>query len=125
MGCRLSNKELEVMRVLWSAGKDLSITEFVQYDPTLSTNTVQSALRSLLKKSYIEVANIVQHNKVFARTFRPLISETEYMLERFSESTLKTDAFFAALVEKEDDPETLNAMEEIISRQKKKLLKKD
>ena len=125
MKYKLSNKELDVMRILWATKTDLSITEFIQQDPSLSTSTVQVALRSLLKKYYIRVANIVQHSKVLARTYLPCLTETEYMMDRFRESSLKTDTFFAALVEEEEDAETLDAMERIIARQKEKLLKKD
>lgn len=125
MKYKLSHKEVYVMQILWAAKEELSITDFIQRDPTLSTSTVQVVLRSLLKKSYIKVANIVQHNKVFARTYLPILSEEDYMMEQFSNSSLKPNAFFASFIEKEDNLDTLDALEELIKAQKEKLLKED
>lgn len=125
MKYKLTNKELTVMQILWAAKTDLSITDFIQWDPTLSTSTVQAALRSLLKKSYIEVANILQHNKVFARTYLPRFTETDYMTEAFRKSSLNIETFFSALVESEESLDTLSELEKIIENQRKKLLEKD
>ncbi len=124
MKYKLSNKELNVMQVLWASEKPLSITDFTKYDPSLNTSTVQAALRSLLQKSYIRVAGIEQHKKVFARTYLPSLSETDYMLELFQKSSVNSGSFFAALVKKED-AKTLEEIEKIIEEQKKKLLKKE
>lgn len=125
MKYRLSKKELYVMQILWKTKEEMSITDFIQYDPSLSTSTVQVALRSLLKKSYIKVENIVQHTKVFARTYLPVLTETDYMTDQLNSSSLKPSAFFAALVEKEEDPEALDALEKLIKEQKEKILKED
>ena len=125
MKYKLSHKEVYVMQILWAAKEELSITDFIQRDPELSTSTVQVVLRSLLKKSYIKVANIVQHNKVFARTYLPVLREEDYMMEQFNSSSLKPNAFFASFIEKEDDLDTLDALEELIKAQKEKLSKED
>lgn len=117
MKYKLSHKELNVMQTLWASGKALSSTDFLQYNPALNPNTVQAALRTLLHKSYIRVTGMEQHNKVFARTYLPCFTETEYMMEQLRESSIKTDAFFAALVE-EEDMNTLDELEKIIARQK-------
>ncbi|MCI7180167.1 MAG: BlaI/MecI/CopY family transcriptional regulator [Schaedlerella sp.] len=50
MKYKLSHKEVYVMQILWAAKEELSITDFIQRDPELSTSTVQVVLRSLLKK---------------------------------------------------------------------------
>lgn len=125
MKYKLSNKELDVMQVLWAADTDLCITDFIRRNPELSTSTVQVALRSLLKKSYIRVTNIVQHGKVFARTYLPCFTEADYMMEQLRASSLSQDVFIAALVQKEDDPETLATLEKLIAEQRERLMKKD
>lgn len=120
MKYKLSHKELDVMQTLWASEKALSSTDFIQINPALNPNTVQAALRTLLHKSYIRVTGMEQHNKVFARTYLPCFTETDYMMEQFRESSIKTDAFFAALVKKED-MDTLDELEKIITRQKELL----
>lgn len=124
MKVKLSNKELEVMQILWASDIPLSVSDFTTKNPTLVTSTAQAVLRSLLKKSYIEVADIVQHNKVFARTYRAVLSEKEYLLEKFNDSSLETSSFLVALLDRENDLDTLDQLEELIKKQKEKLTKK-
>lgn len=123
MSIILRNKELDVMQILWSSDTDLSVTDFTERNKSLVTSTVQAALRSLLKKSYIEVADIVQHNKVFARTYRPVLTENEYMMDKFKASSIDKSMFVAALVQQEKNFEVLEELEALISEQKDKLEK--
>ena len=122
MQYRLTNKELEIMRVLWTSKKELSITDFIQINTALNTSTVQASLRSLLKKSYVRIAGIEQHNKVLARTYLPVLEESDYLMDQIKLSSLSANEFFAAFIEKES-LESLNELERIIEEQKKKLQK--
>ena len=121
----LTNKELEVMEILWKSHTDLSITDFLERNPKMKTSTTQVALRSLLKKSYIKVENIVQHNKVFARTYLPVLTESNYFLAQLNSSSLKPNAFFSCFIEEQNNAETLDEMEEMIKKQKEKLSRKE
>lgn len=122
MQYKLTNKELEIMRVLWTSKKELSITDFIKINSSLNTSTVQASLRSLLKKSYVRVAGIEQHNKVLARTYLPVLAEADYLMDQIEKSSLHTNEFFAAFIEKES-LESLNELEQLIEDQKKKLQK--
>lgn len=122
MQYRLTNKELEIMRVLWTSKKELSITDFIPINTALNTSTVQASLRSLLKKSYVRIAGIEQHNKVLARTYLPVLEESDYLMDQIKLSSLSANEFFAAFIEKES-LESLNELERIIEEQKKKLQK--
>ena len=55
----LKKRQLEVMDVLWESGEPMIASEIVKAREDLNVNTVQAALRSLVKKNYIEVADIV------------------------------------------------------------------
>lgn len=123
MKYKLSNKELDVLHILWAAGTDLCITDFIKQDPELSTSTVQVTLRSLLNKSYIRVANIVQHSKVFARTYLPTFTEEDYLVEQIHNSSISMEDFIAAMVQKEESPEVLEELEKIIAKQKEAVKK--
>lgn len=122
---KLTKKELEIMKILWSCNTALSVTDIIEHKPTLVTSTIQAGLRSLLKKSYIEVDSIVQHSKVYARTYRPVLSEKEYMIDSFNSSSLETEIFFAALIDKEDNLDTLDQLEKLIQKQKSKINSED
>lgn len=60
----LKKRQLEVMDVLWEADEPMIASEIVKAREDLNVNTVQAALRSLVKKNYIEVADIVYSGTV-------------------------------------------------------------
>lgn len=60
---KLTPSQLNIMKTLWDKKEPMIASDFVQLDPSLNLNSVQSALRSLLKKNYIEVSDIVYSGK--------------------------------------------------------------
>ena len=120
MQYRLTNKELDIMRVLWSSDTESSITDFIRLNPSLNTSTVQASLRSLLKKSYVRVAGIEQHNKVLARTYLANLTEFDYLLEQIQESSQGTLAFFAEFIKRETS-DTICELEKMIQERKASL----
>ena len=69
---KLTPSQLNIMKTLWNKKEPMIASDFVQLDPSLNLNSVQSALRSLLKKNYIEVSDIVYSGKVLTRRYIPL-----------------------------------------------------
>ena len=72
---KISDSELEVMRVLWEAGDALPITEIRQilHDRKgLEATTVKTLVQRLFSKGVLEQ----EKRKVFY--YRPLVSESEY-----------------------------------------------
>ena len=57
---KLTQSQLHIMKILWNEKKPMIASDFVQLDSSLNLNSVQSALRSLLKKNYIEVIERLQ-----------------------------------------------------------------
>ena len=45
---KLTQSQLHIMKILWNEKKPMIASDFVQLDPSLNLNSVQSALRSLL-----------------------------------------------------------------------------
>ena len=86
----------------------------------LNTSTVQASLRSLLKKSYVRVAGIEQHNKVLARTYLANLTEFDYLLEQIQESSQGTLAFFAEFIKRETS-DTICELEKMIQERKASL----
>ena len=74
----LSRRELDVMNVLWAEGKPLIASEIPERRPELSINTVHAVLKKLLKRGFIEVAQIVQSGTVLSRSYTPTITSEEY-----------------------------------------------
>ena len=77
----LSKRELDVMNVLWAEDKPLIASEIPERQPELSINTVQSVLKKLLQRGFIEVAQIVQSGTVLSRSYVPVITPEEYAVK--------------------------------------------
>lgn len=120
---RLSNIELEVMNVFWDTKDPLAATDIPKINPDLNVNTVQATVRGLLKKSLIKVADIVYHNTVLTRAYLPEMTRDEYWAGQLEVEAINKPSFMAALVNQEDDLDSLTDLEDLIKRQKEKLLK--
>ena len=111
---KITSRELEVLRVFWESDVSLSATDIPKINPKLKINTVQGAIKNILKKNFIEVDNIIYHNTVLTRTFKAVLTEEEYMMDHFGSGSLDTNTFVAALINNESDPDTLKKLETII-----------
>lgn len=116
---RLSNREFDIMAILWNSSKPLLASEILKESPELNINTVQAVLRKLLNKNYIGVASIVQSGKVLGRTYEPLISRESYIIEElgrvFPATSEQRNRFFSVFMEKEPDKQSaLDELEHLI-----------
>lgn len=118
---KLSNRELEVMQVLWNSKEPLAATDIPTFNPNLNLSTVQVSLRKLIEKSYIKVADIIYHGTVLTRIYEPVLSQDDYMTDYFESSSLKPEMFIASLVKRERNIEVLDKLENLIAEHKKKL----
>ncbi len=109
----LSRRELDIMNVLWAEGKPLKASDFPDKKSELSINTVQSVLKKLLQRGFIEVAEIVQSGTVLSRSYAPVIKPEEYAIKYvmseifpFDKMVLGT-GYLSALFESVDNDEML------------------
>ncbi|GAB6110127.1 BlaI/MecI/CopY family transcriptional regulator [Fusibacter bizertensis] len=119
----LSEKEKEIMMVLWQVGEPLTASSIAENGEALNINTVQALTRNLLKKNFIEVADIVYSGTVLSRRYRPLLSAEEYASEnleivRKNSQNFSTLNFIDHLIN-EDDTVLLDALERLIQDRKK------
>lgn len=120
---KLSKRQYEIMCIMWNADRPLLASEIVKSRDDLNINTVQSSLKSLVEKEYIEVADITHSRTVLARTYQPLVSKELYLQEMCSEldDDLGAWGIVAALAEQETDIRKLDKLEKLIAAAKKKL----
>ena len=78
----LSPRQLEVMEALWNSPNGMTASAIVESNDELQINTVQASLRSLIKKKYVKVGEIVYSGTVLARSYVPLVSKEEYLESR-------------------------------------------
>lgn len=120
---KITNRELEIMQLLWHADHPLIASEIAAMKPDLTVNTVQSVLRNLLKHKYIEVAKIVYSGTVLTRSYRPLITEQEFgvnqMIRDFhSFQGLSVSHLVAGLLNEPVSASEIDELEAIIQKQR-------
>ena len=111
----LSQKQLDVMKILWDAGTPLVASDIVKAESSMNINTVQASLRVLL--------NIVYSGTVLSRSYRPLISRDVYFNAEYKNiiGNSSTSAMIATFIEQEEDISELERIEELIRKRMKEL----
>jgi len=76
----LTNREEELMEMLWQSNKPLTSVEMLERSDGSSwkDNYLHIMLRSLLKKGSIQVCGTVQYGTQYARQFEPALTKEEY-----------------------------------------------
>ena len=82
---KLSPREKDVISVLWKTGKYLTASEITEYGEGLNINTVQSSLRNLKSKGYVDIADIVYSGTVLSRSYKPLVSAENMLPTNFKQ----------------------------------------
>jgi Penicillinase repressor. len=117
---------MDVLNLVWHSETPLTASEIVKLDATLSIHTVQAALRDLLKKGYIEVADIVYSGTVLCRNYRATPKSKERTVNHLASQLKKLtmnippSMLLSALLDCGDDNERLIDEMESIIREKKK-----
>lgn len=120
---KITNRELEIMQLLWHADHPLIASEIAAMKPDLTVNTVQSVLRNLLKHKYIEVAKIVYSGTVLTRSYRSLITEQDFGIDQVisdfhSFRGLSVSHLVASLLNEPVSSSEIDELEEVIRKQR-------
>lgn len=122
---KLTRRQEDIMNILWDADTPLIASEIEKRQEDLNINTVQSTLRTLVKKNYIEVADIVYSGTVLSRSYRPILKREEIITDydcRIND-ILKKANLFARYVDEINDLETISNLEKTLQERKHKLEK--
>ena len=132
---KLTQRELEIMRILCEADKPLMVSEIVQRDKNGTIYSVQRIIQNLIKKDMVAVEGMAYNKKALGRTFKPLVSaetiELNNIQEMFSKIVSKNIAashLIAALLPVDNSEQTLeelNRLEEMIRERKKQIMGED
>lgn len=131
MSVLFTSKEQAVMNQLLSAETSLTASEIVAQNKSLNSNTVQSVVRSLLKRGYIEVAQIVYSGKVLCRSYRPTEKAKNAAFEDLSarfrslRKNMPAPVIFAGLIDSEEDQQAVIEELEAMIAQRRELLTRE
>ena len=78
----LTKRAMDIMNILWDAGKPLTASDFLAYDSTLTLHTVHAYLKNLLKNNLIEVDKIVMSGNDDVRELQELNELEQLIKER-------------------------------------------
>lgn len=120
---KLTKRQEEVMNVLWESEKPMIASEIVKTREDFNINTVQSTLRTLIKKNYIEIAGIVYSGTVLTRSYKPLLKREEFSndIERGIKNMLRKENLFAHYVDEIDDLDIVLKLEKVLQDKKDEL----
>lgn len=121
---KVTNRERDVLEVLWDSTKPLLASDIPKINASLSISSVQLALRNLLSKGLVEVADIVSSGTVLSRSYRPLVSREEFLITSFKnyDKEISTRYIVAALLKHEkNEVDTIKELEEFLEERKKQL----
>ncbi|WP_349673323.1 BlaI/MecI/CopY family transcriptional regulator [Lacrimispora sp.] len=123
----LTKRELDVMTILWESSRPLVASEITKKDESLNINTVQSVIRKLLDKKYIEVDDIVYSGTVLTRSYKPALSKKEMAVQRFIGQFQENDKvsipnLVATLLKHEKNEQEVIEELELLLAERKKLL---
>ncbi|WP_313071117.1 BlaI/MecI/CopY family transcriptional regulator [Lacrimispora sp.] len=121
----LTDREMDVMKILWSSKEPLVASEIAKKGDSLSNNTVQSVLRKLLEKKYIVVADIVYSGTVLTRSYKPIVLKKDILLEQFvsqfnkDDDTIPIPSLVGTLLKHEkNEKETIEKLEKLLEERK-------
>lgn len=119
---KISEKEKEVMLVFWQSEEPLTTSAVTEKGNDLNANTVQVAVRNLLKKSYIEVADIVYSGTVLTRCYKPKVTAEQYAAGQLQTMRLNVLNFSTLnLIDhliKNDETDILDELENLIKQKR-------
>ncbi len=119
----LTKSEMEIMDVLWEAGKPLSRSDLLERseEKTWKDSSVHILLNGLLQKNAIQEAGLVKRSKTYGRVFVPTLTREEYFASTIFCHRHKPEivGLFEALLRREDI--TLQDLEAIHNLVQKKM----
>lgn len=110
----LTKRDLDVLNILWESDDPKTAAQIVKAGPELTMNTVQAVLRKLLKNKLVEIAEIVYSGTVLTRSYKPIISQEDFMLHKMTSEykslrkKISKVSILSALLDTEEDPERVN-----------------
>ncbi len=119
----LTKSEMEIMDVLWEAGKPLSRSDLLAHseEKTWKDSSVHILLNGLLQKQAIREAGMVKRSKTYGRTFEPTLTREEYFATTIFCHRHKPQivGLFEALLQRQDiTPEDLAKIAELVQQKK-------
>ena len=126
MKTRLTKSEFAVMEVLWDEGEELTSAEIIQKskEREWKDSSIHLIINSLLRKKVVTVAGFKKTTKNYARTFVPVETREQFLVGQIIDDKTPAEdkkGIYSYIIGKENDPELINYIEELLKERKKEL----
>lgn len=121
---RFSPREVDILYILWNAGKPMLASEILAVDKKLKPATVNTALKKMLEKELVVVADFVKSGNVYGRRYKPTITLKDFEMQKFSTTAADLVNALSRNTDTESVLEELDNLEQIIQQQREKILQK-
>ena len=118
---RLTNKQMDVMNILWENDKPMAASEILKANEKLNINTIHACIRKLLEEEYVKVAYNDYSGNVMSRYFMPTVSKGKYFSESYKAIIGSKKLILTSLIETETNIEELEQLENLIRKKKEEL----
>ena len=118
---RLTNKQMDVMNILWENDKPMAASEILKANEKLNINTIHACIRKLLEEEYVKVAYIDYSGNVMSRYFMPTVFKGKYFSESYKDIIGSKKLILTSLIETETNIEELEQLENLIRKKKEEL----
>jgi len=115
---RLTNREFDIMKILWNSENALSSREISNQKENLTLNTVQATMRALLKRNLVIADSIGYSGTVLTRKYVSNLSEDEYYESLMTKKG--ASSFLANFIGKSSSND-LDEIEKMIKAKKKEI----
>ena len=128
----LSDTELDILKLLWDAGRALSKPEILErlQKQDWNPNSVHQVLNSMMKKEVLTVEGHTLCGKIYGRTYAPTMTQSEFLFRRIEEATGNLSGsqrllgVFASLIGSEDiSSDTVAQLDAMLQKRKEELKK--
>lgn len=123
---RLTKSEMEIMNVLWRAGRPLTRGDILELstDKTWQDNSIHILLNGMLKKNAIKPVGFARSGKVWAREYVPNVTVAEYYSENLFAQTSGKEypLLFSAMINSDEvTPELLDELDKLLQKRRQEL----
>lgn len=125
----LTNKEYEIMKILWDSGKPMLISDILLEADKVAENSLHPMIKNLINNGFIQVVGNMKVSKTTSRLYAPAITIDEYAAMQL-EGLMKTSntkldfknvlAYFTKRNKKNND-DVITEVEEFIKEYKEDL----
>lgn len=122
-------REMDVLNVLWQTDTPLIASQIAKEIKGQTVNGVQTLLRALLKKGFIEVFDIVYSGTVLSRRYKATELSATEALKAFTtqfedlKHCISGAKLYAALLDSEEDRENIEYLDTLVKQKKDNLPK--